>query len=68
MSTTLRPPTPGRRLTPPRPVKLQVCLTEAERAHLDELARAHRYDSVAAYIRARALGSVSDDAPHPGAS
>lgn len=48
------------RLGPPRPVKLQVCLSEAERRALDEQARAHGYVSVAAYIRARTL----DGAPH----
>jgi hypothetical protein len=44
------------RITPHRPVKLQVCLSVEERRQLSEQARAAGYDTVSAFVRARTLG------------
>jgi hypothetical protein len=50
--------TRSRRITPHRPVKVQICLTPDERAQLAERARAAGYDTVSAFVRARTLGPV----------
>ena len=47
----------GRRLTPHRPVKVQICLTAEERARLAEQARANGYESMSSYVRARTVGA-----------
>jgi hypothetical protein len=44
------------RITPRRPVKMQVCLTPAERVRLSEQARAAGFETVSAFVRARTLG------------
>lgn len=44
------------RVSPTRPLRLQISLSESERALLTQLARAKGHDSVAAYVRAQALG------------
>jgi hypothetical protein len=48
----------GGRLGPPRPIKLQVCLSPQERVLLCEQARAAGFDSVSSYVRALAFGPV----------
>ena len=45
-----------RRITPRRPVKLQVCLTPDERVRLSEQARAAGFETVSAFVRAATLG------------
>jgi hypothetical protein len=46
------------RIGPRRPVKVQVCLTPAERVRLSEQARAAGFETVSAFVRARTLGPV----------
>ena len=46
----------GGRIGPPRPIKFQVCLSESERVQLSEQARAAGFETVSAFVRARALG------------
>jgi hypothetical protein len=45
-----------RRITPHRPVTVQICLTMEERARLVEQARAGGYESMSSYVRACTLG------------
>ena len=45
------------RITPRRPIKLQVCLTPQERTQLGEQARAAGYETLSAFVRARTLGA-----------
>jgi hypothetical protein len=46
---------PGR-ITPRRPFKVQVCLSEDERVRLSEQARAAGFETLSAFVRARTLG------------
>jgi hypothetical protein len=45
-----------RRISPRRPLKLQICLTTEEKARLAERALAGGYESVSSYVRVRTLG------------
>ena len=45
-----------RRITPHRPVKVQICLSMEERARRAEQARAGGYESMLSYVRACTLG------------
>ena len=44
------------RITPHRPVKVQICLTPTERERLSEQARLAGFETVSAFVRARTLG------------
>jgi len=44
------------RITPHRPVKVQICLTPQERAQLSERAQAFGFETLSAFVRARTLG------------
>jgi hypothetical protein len=48
----------SRRIAPPQPIKLQVCLSAEEQARLSEQARAAGFETVSAFVRARTLGPV----------
>lgn len=50
---------PRATVAPLRDQKFQLALSDAERQRLDAQARAGGYDSVAAFIRARTLGTRS---------
>jgi len=53
------PSRPGTKpLAPRRQVKLQICLSAAERTRLDAQARAAGYETVSSYVRARTLGQL----------
>jgi hypothetical protein len=45
-------------LAPRRPTKIQICLSFQERDELDARARAHGFESVAAFVRAAALNRM----------
>ncbi len=56
-SAVWTPNRPGTKpLAPRRDIKLQICLSAAERARLDRQARAAGYETVASYVRARTIG------------
>jgi hypothetical protein len=47
------------RITPHRPLRLQICLTRDERTMLADKARKAGYETVSAYVRARTLGPAA---------
>jgi hypothetical protein len=53
------------RITPRRPVKVQICLSVQERVRLSERARAGGFESISSYVRAATLGA--GERGHPGA-
>ncbi len=63
---TWKPGRPGvRPLAPRRDLKIQICLSHEERALLDACARAAGFESVAGYVRSRALGQGATTQPDP---